>query len=418
MSAGKEIVLISHWFGHSPHCLECVLPFFLERGWQVYHLTDKPDAAAKYFSECGLPDHEKIRHLGMGEVQPRKPTRRSDAQLCRVEAHWEGVRLALEKLYSELGRKVGIFHTWVDLYSHGYLSPRVIQKSLPAPWVGLYVHPAELRIQKTWKRRALENAMDLLKTGRIFPSRLKAFNVPNARKIYFLDEAMPKKAERYFESKIDLGFFPESTLPLDVPESFRFPEVQEFCRRGRPILGVLGFLSKRKGLLTISRVAKMGAGDWSFLVAGKVDWDDFTPEEKDEIQDFIENPPSNSLFIPRSLSELEFNFALNSSSVLYIAYENFFHSSGIQLKAACLKKTMIAGPRHLIAERTRRFGMGWCLQEISTIAVRNLLGQIGKCEIQQVVHGAKFDAFLAEHSPEVLERKLVEIAQRVGLQAW
>ena len=414
MNAGKEIVIISHWFGHSPHCLECVLPYFLERGWQVYHLTDKPDAATKYFAECGLPDNEKIRHLRIVEVQPRKATRRSDAQLRRVEAHWEGVRLALEKLYSELGRKVGVFHTWVDLYSHEYLKRRVIAQAMPAPWCGLYVHPAELRIQKTWKRRAFENAMDLLKMGRIFPSRFKAFNVPNACKIYFLDEAMPEKAARYFESKIELGFFPESTLPLDVPESFRFPEVQEFCRRGRPVLGLLGFLGKRKGLLTISRVAKMGAGDWSFLFAGKVNWDDFTPEEKDEVQDFIETPPSNSLFIPRSLSELEFNYVLNYSSVLYIAYENFFHSSGIQLKATCLKKPMIAGPRHLIAERTRRFRIGWCLPEISTTAVRELMVQIDEQEIQQIVRSAKFDAFLAEHSLEALEKKLEEIADRLG----
>jgi hypothetical protein len=408
MNGLKEIVLVSHWFGHSPHCLECVLPFFLERGWQVYHLTDKPDAAGKYFSECGLPGHEKIRHLGMIEVQPRNPTRRRDAQLCRVEAHWEGVRLALEGLFNELGRKVGIFHTWVDLYSHEYLSPEVIQRSLPAPWVGLYVHPAELRIQKTWKRRTYENARDLLKMGRIFPSRLKAFNVPNARKIYFLDEDMPEKAKHL--GKVRREAFPEWGERDGQP----VPELAGFSPKpGQKIICLCGFLEKRKGLLTLLEAVPQLGGAWFFLFAGPIGYDSFPEEKRGELQDFVKNPPKNTLFINRMLSNREVNKVVSVSDLVYLAYEDFFHSSNIQIKAAHYKKPLIAGPRHLIAERTRRFGMGWCLPEILTTAVQELLGKIGVREIQEVRRIAKFDEFLSEHSEEVLEKRLEEISKLV-----
>jgi len=413
MKANPEIVLISHWFGHTPHCLECIVPFFLERGYTIYHLTDKPEAAATYFSETGLLGHEKIRHREMVKVEAEKPNWRRDEQLCRVEAHWQGVGLALERLYRELGRKVGIFHTWVDLYSHEYLDRRVIEAAMPAPWVGLYVHPAELRIFKTWKRRVYENAMDLIKKGQMFPSRLRAFNVPNARKIYFLDEEMPKRASKFFTPQTGLGFFPEYTLPLSVPESFNFAEVQNFCRRSGKVLGLLGFLSKRKGLLTVARVAKKEILGWSFIFAGKIDWNDFDQSEKHEIQDFISNPTSNSLVIPRSLTDGEFNFVLNSADILYIAYENFFHSSGIQFKAACLKKPVISGPMHLLAERTRKFQLGWCLPEISSAELFLLLDQLGREDLEKMVAEAKFYDFLDEHSPEILQTTLSEISKLI-----
>ncbi len=66
-------------------------------------------------------------------------------------------------------------------------------------------------------------------------------------------------------------------------------------------------------------------------------------------------------------------------------------------------------PRHLIVERTRRFGMGWCSPEISTAAVQELLGKIGPREIGKSRSSAKFGEFLSDHSPEVLDWKLYEI---------
>ena len=411
MPACAEIVLISHWFGHTPHCLECIVPFFLERGYTIYHLTDKPETAATYFSETGLLGHEKIRHLGMVKVEAQKPHWRKDEQLCRVEAHWQGVRLALEKLYVELGRKVGIFHTWVDLYSHEYLDRRVIEAAMPAPWGGLYVHPAELRIQKTWKRRVYENAMDLVKKGRMFPSRLRAFDVPNAKKIYFLDELLLEKARSYFCPNISLSAFPEW---VDV-HSEKIPEFENLLRKPeQKIICLCGFLDKRKGLLTLLRSVSKLSQDWFFLFAGPIGYDSFSEEQKKEVFEWEQNPPANVFFINRLLSNQEINQAVLRSDIVYLAYEDFFHSSNVQIKAAHFKKPIISGPRHLIADRTRRFGMGWCLPEKREQAVADLLNQIDKKEIQRVIDNAIFEEFCQEHSPERLNDCLEEIRHLVG----
>jgi hypothetical protein len=150
------------------------------------------------------------------------------------------------------------------------------------------------------------------------------------------------------------------------------------------------------------------------LIAGEISWNDFCDKEKTEIQDFVLNQTSNALFIPRHLSDQEFEKIIEVSDCAYVAYEDFFHSSNLQLQAAILKKPMISGPRHLIADRTRRFGMGWCLPEINEQAVADLLNQIDKKEIQRVTDSARFEEFCQEHSPERLNECLEEISQLVG----
>jgi hypothetical protein len=417
MSAKSEIVLITHWFGHMPHFAECVLPFFLDRGYRIYHLTDKPAEASAFLSSVFGDRAAAISNLAIDVVEPEKSSRGKDAQYGRVEAHWRGVGNSLRRLFGELGRSVGIFHSWVDLYSHEYLERRVIEDAMSAPWCGLYVHPAELRIYKTWKRRFLENARDFFKQGRAFPSRLRAFDVPNARNIYFWDEFMPTKARRFFNDRCQLSVFPESIRQdglNHIPSPSRL-EIESFEKSHDFVVSLTGFLDRRKGFLTLMRVAKMrSASKWGFIFGGEIRWEDFSAEEKLEIQQFISRPPENCLCLARRLDDAEFDFVVQKSDLVYLAYENFFHSSNVQLKAAYFHKPMIAGPQHLVAERTRRFGMGWCLPEITEQAVADLLNQIDKKEIQRVIDSARFEEFCQEHSPERLNECLEEISLLVG----
>ena len=416
MGKNSEIVLISHWFGHTFHFMECVLPYFLKRGYVVYHLTDKPEEAERFLRERVDYGNGRIEHLGMETVEPESPSRRKDAHHCSVEAHWKGVQFALEKLYSRLGRKVGIFHTWVDLYSHEYLSRRVIEEAMPAPWCGLYVHPAELRIYKTWKRRLYENGRDYLKRGRMFPCRLRAFDVPNAKRIYFLDELLLGKVRNYFRSAISLAAFPEW---IDSNIARNFAELEKISKLAgdRKIISLCGFLSKRKGLITLLQAAKSDLDGWFFIFAGPIDWESFSGTEKSMIQEAQAQSGFNCAFMDRQLQDFEINSIVQRSDLIYLAYENFFHSSNVQVKAAFFGKPMIAGPQHLIAERTRRFDMGWCLPEISKEQLVALLAQLEQGELQAMQQAARFQDFVSQHSPEKLEQALKEISVCVKMAA-
>jgi hypothetical protein len=149
---------------------------------------------------------------------------------------------------------------------------------------------------------------------------------------------------------------------------------------------------------------------WFFIFAGPIEWESFSETEVSMIKRAQAQSGSCFAFMDWQLHDSEINAVVSCSDIVYIAYENFFHSSNVQVKAAYFEKPMIAGPQHLIAERTRSFGMGWCLPKISSQDVALLLSRIGSEEIQSIKKNAQFQKFVDLHSPERLDQALDEIA--------
>ena len=115
------------------------------------------------------------------------------------------------------------------------------------------------------------------------------------------------------------------------------------CGLGRLIIAVVGFLQKRKGFLRLMEAARAKPGNWGFLFAGRVAGDDLSDRDKQELQRFVADPPSNTVLHLEFLKEEEqLNALISRSDLLYLAYENFFHSSNIQVKAACYRKCCLA----------------------------------------------------------------------------
>jgi len=404
-----EIVLISHWFGHTPFFMACIVPIFLEKGCTVYHLTDKPEEADLFFQESLGRQESRLHHLRIEEVKESHTEGIKDLRLAEVIRHWRGVGLSLRALFARLGREVGIFHTWVDLFSHPLLRREVIEDGMPAPWTGLYVHPAQFRITKSRKRQLLETFQALIKHGRWRPSTIKAFDSRFARKIYFYDELILSSVRSSFRKTTRLGAFPDRVKQVASISRDALPGLKEFRARNPLILSLSGFLSRRKGLLTLIRLAARHQGPWAFLFAGGVEWDSFSEDESREIKTFIEHPPSNTLFLGRKMVDAEFKCVLECSDLVYVAYENFFHSSNVQIFAALLGKPILAGPRHLISERTRNYDLGWCLPELTGDAVESLLKGLDSESLIRKKREARFQEFTEQHSELVLTQRIDEI---------
>jgi len=404
-----EIVLISHWFGHTPFFMACVVPIFLEKGCTVYHLTDKPEEADLFFQESLGCQESRLHHLGIEEVDESHTEGIKEQRLAEVIRHWKGVGLSLRALFARLGREVGIFHTWVDLFSHPLLRREVIEDGMPAPWTGLYVHPAQFRITKSRKRQLLETFQGLIKHGRWRPRTIKAFNSRFARKIYFYDELIINPVRSSFRKTTRLGAFPDPVKQVDSINRDSLPELKEFRACNPLILSLSGFLSRRKGLLTLIRLASRHQGPWAFLFAGGVEWDSFSEAETREIKQFMEHPPKNTLFLGRKLDDAEFKSVFENSDLVYVAYENFFHSSNVQILAALLGKPILAGPRHLISERTRNYDLGWCLPELTGEAVESLLKTLDAESLILKKRSARFQEFTEQHSELVLKQRIDEI---------
>ncbi len=90
----KEIVLISHWFGHIPFFMDCVVPLFLDQGYTIYHLSDKPDDAALFFERSLGKRVGRLHHLQIEQILGvSKKT--EDSRMDEVLSHWRGIKVSL-----------------------------------------------------------------------------------------------------------------------------------------------------------------------------------------------------------------------------------------------------------------------------------------------------------------------------------
>jgi hypothetical protein len=127
---------------------------------------------------------------------------------------------------------------------------------------------------------------------------------------------------------------------------------------GRPIVGLLGHLKKSKGLLTFLEAAQLpGAANVCFALAGEVIWDSVAPQA-DQIKRLLANSPNIWSHLARIPNEPCFNDLLAAGDVVFAAYWDFPHSSGMVTKAAVFHKPLIVSDGHLMAERVRRYHLG------------------------------------------------------------
>ncbi|MEI8287848.1 MAG: hypothetical protein WCH99_00125 [Verrucomicrobiota bacterium] len=407
-----ELVMVTEWFGHTLTYMRKLWPYFLERGVKIYHVTNQPDQAARFAAAEFPAAGGMIEHIGLDQVRP-VANRSGDSWLAEVEAYWAGVGATLQKLSTRLGRRPGVFHTWIDLKSHPFLENRVIAEALPGPTVGLCVHPAELRIYKSRKRRLYEGLGHLRRYGRFRESRLRAIKVPGLRCLYLLDEMLVPQVARLMGPGIAVRAFPE---PVEVAvEELPLPRLCALKAQGFQVVCVVGFLHKRKGILNLIRTAKMNPKKWAFLFAGPLDHEGLSDTELAEVKDWCAQPPANCVLQLTSLSDAQVNSVIRQSDLVFLAYENFFHSSNVQIKAAIFDKLIIAGPRHLISERTQKFQLGWCLADHSPATLARLLQRLDSSVIAGQQAQANFDGLADEHSVRRLETCLAEVSGFLGL---
>jgi glycosyltransferase involved in cell wall biosynthesis len=404
MTSRSYILFISPlWFGHIPSAMRLYWQFFLERGWEIHHLTDRPGEAAEFCARHFGADAARLRHAGIAE-----PPGQSLSAIKRNELRWAALGQAVERVRRERGEPALVFHGWADLITHNFLQSKWAREALPLPWGGICVHPVELRVKKSWKRRWWEMIPHLWRYGLPTESRLRSIRVPNLRWLLLLDDHVLDQARAFFPG-VRISGFPDAAN-VAVDEGFRLPGLDRLRAEGRPLIAVIGFLDRRKGFLRLMEAARAAPGNWGFLFAGRIAWDDLSADEKQTCQRFIENPPANTVVHAEFMeTEEQLNKLISMVDFHYVAYEDFFHSSHIQVKAASYRKLCLAGPKHLISERTTQYDLGWTLKDFSTGALIDFLSRTDRAALEQKAVTARFDEFSRMHSIQRMEEVLAEI---------
>jgi len=128
---------------------------------------------------------------------------------------------------------------------------------------------------------------------------------------------------------------------------------------GLPVVGLFGHLQKSKGIITFLEAASMARDSGiCFALGGEINWALFAESEAWKMQRTLAQCPHVWNHLARIPGEPCLNDMMAHCDVVFAGYWDFPHSSGIQSKAAFLKKPLIISEGYLMAERARRFHLG------------------------------------------------------------
>jgi glycosyltransferase involved in cell wall biosynthesis len=288
-----------------------------------------------------------------------------------------------------------IFFLWIDSFLNPFLKSWMIDLFFRFQWAGLYFHP-------TYLRTSTSSFLKINKPSGILRSKFCKF-------IAILDEGVSKNLSIHTNKIVYiLPDVTDETLELDDQI---YSEILNKAN-GRKIIGLLGFISKRKGLLSlIDTINKADQGKYFFIIAGEVSLRDYTPEEAKKVNTFFEKKHNNCYFDLKQISDgKKFNTLINSCDMLLAVYEDFYHSSNILTKASLFNKFVIVNDKYLTSERVSRYQLGVCIEQKNSEELLQAIESLTKGnDLDENKLEPEFKKYYYEHSQEKLIQTLSEI---------
>lgn len=311
----------------------------------------------------------------------------------RFAAH----RIAEARLQPDL-----VFHTMLDYCLTPGLPAPLTDWLFPYRWSGLYFHPWYLR--RPMRYNALRRGL-LANHAALHSRRCPAVCV--------LDEGIADKLRGLLGSKPVIVFpdIADDTAP--DPNDLLAAQIRE--RAGmRPIISLLGILTRRKGMLLMMEAAQqMAAEDAFFVFAGPYDPAHFSVQERARFDSFVAAKPENCYFHFDTIPDgAQFNALVALSDVLFAVYMDFLSSSNLLTKAALFHKPLLVSDAALMGERVRAYGMGLAINEHRVEDCVTALHQLTR---GTTLHTARYDDYARLHLPAQLEQSFAELLTAAGL---
>jgi glycosyltransferase involved in cell wall biosynthesis len=355
MTVMKTIALIDTlWGGHHQTYLKLFSRTLLELGHKVMVFCPHPEEISEWVAFNRPSLAARLHTFVLREPDPSQfPIPRLRLTFNAL-ARWRSAAAAIQDASRQLGTSPDlVFFAYIDLQLWPYLAHRAIEKIFPYNWSGLYFQPSHLRVrlQLLPIRRGIFNPDGVLKSSR-------------SRSIAVLDEGIAKKLQTRIDDK-PVIIFPD--IADESPPDPDYNIAQQIIEKagGRKIVGLLGSIGKRKGILTLLDMAQKSAKEnWLFVFAGQLDESAFLPEDIEKIRSIIKQKYHNCFFYFDYIPDgPKFNALVNVCDVLFTAYNNFPHSSNILTKAAIFKKAVIVSQGYCMEERVDKFGLGLSIKE-------------------------------------------------------
>jgi glycosyltransferase involved in cell wall biosynthesis len=343
------IALISRdTVGHHETYLRFFTQTLLGAGCHVAAFSPQPDQIRDWAAQHCPDRHTRLIALNLAYSEKQVP---GPLSIFADKLSW--VRFCAQRITTSGVRPDLVFHTWLDSCVTPGLTAALTDLVMPFRWSGLYFHPWYLR-----------QNLRLASIRRGPLSTEAALHSRRCPAVAVLDEGIADRLQARLHGK-PVIVFPD---PADAsPPDRTFPPAIEIRARaqGRLIIGLVGALAKRKGLLTLLEVARQAAAEkWFFVFAGQLLLSSFLPEEQRLIQSWIQAPPPNCYFYPQRLpDESHFNAMIDACDILFAAYHGFPSSSNLLAKAALFEKPVIVSAGYCMGERVEKYSLGVTVPE-------------------------------------------------------
>lgn len=393
--------------GHHLTYLRIFSKTLVELGYRVMAFSTEAETLEAWI-ECQVPGQiGRFYAFQMSRPQPLKlplvgrvrqlPLIGHLPQPAGVLARWQHTAQIIETASQQIGYTPDlVFLNWLDSYLSHYLPHHLVDQVFPYTWAGLYFRPGQLRFKEKSGLKPLLPHCAIARS-----SHCKGIGV--------LDEGMVSELQKIIRQPV----IPFPDFADESPPDLTYELVQRIRAQAgqRKIIGLFGALSKRKGMVTLLRVAQRSLQEnWFFVFAGSLsestfhqDYEERFQAEYDWIYSVVNARPPNCLFhFERIPQESQFNALVYSCDVLFAAYENFPYSSNILAKSAAFKKPVIASAGGCMGRRVERFEIGLTISEGSVDeciqALQKLLNSSSKTQLK-----LEFEGYHSLHSHQRLK---------------
>jgi len=327
--------------GHYRSIFCLYLKALLENGIKVSAACPQPDAVRGWLAKH-CPEKRVNCTFHRTEGKELKQRFRRLKPLLRL-LWWASTARAVRRIHKADNHAGPVFFMNINHLRGALRTDRMADLIFPFPW-GAFSYDSSCVRGGAAK---LEDQFQFLSA-----KQCKAFGVT--------DEKMTAPMQAAFPG-LHIVFLPDTT-----PEEFSetAPQSTEILRRAnnRKIIGLLGMLHKRKGLLTALKLAN-ARPDLFFLFAGAYDLNKLSPSEKNFVQSFFDRPPENCFcHLQRIEDEAEFNALAQLTNIIFAVYPGFTNSSGLLTKAGIFEKSiLVAEGDTCMADRVKKYNLGLCV---------------------------------------------------------
>lgn len=345
----KHIVVVDGlWAGHHAVYAKTFARILLEAGYKVSVFCPAPEEVAEAVDGVEVHAFSDLNHTSSG-LMPKKI-----ALILAVLAHWLHISKALKMAFSSGNKPDMVFFAWLDSYLYSRFIPAwLVDRIFRFAWSGLYFHPRHHRIEQHGVVRGVLPDPERLVTK----SRM-------ACSLAILDAGVMHKLQAKLGRK-KVYVLPDFTDETPPCEDFQLVDDIKQKAAGRKIIGLLGGLSHRKGIISLMEISQQPAAeDWCFVFVGRLIEQTFSDQELRKIRQFFEEPKTNCFVcFDKVLDDAQFNSLVNVCDVIYAVYEDFPHSSNLVTKAASYGKSILVSRGGYMEEAVRQYNLGEAVTE-------------------------------------------------------